>query len=189
MTNEDSPRAELDTPSSSQAGRGRFVVIGIFLAFLGLLAIGLFRQNLFSQRAAGAAPDFEFTTFEGETISLADLKGKGVVLNFWASWCDPCRAEAELLETSWRNEETKGEIVFIGLDYLDQEHSALDYLAEFDVTYPNGPDLQSRIARRYRIKGVPETFFIRPDGSISTTIIGPILSEADFNRRLDDIRP
>lgn len=170
-------------------GNGRFVVVGILLVFLGLLAVGLAREKLFGQRVAGNAPDFAFTTFDGDAIALSDLSGKGVVLNFWASWCDPCRAEAELLETTWRREEPLGEIVFIGLDYLDQEHAALAYLAEFDVTYPNGQDLQSAIARRYRIKGVPETFFITPDGRIASTIIGPIINEAELDRRLDEIRP
>lgn len=171
------------------SARGRTVVSLIFLAFIAVLGIGLMREKLFSQRAGGAAPAFELTTFEGQVIELEALRGKGVVLNFWASWCDPCRAEAELLEAAWRREEPLGQIVFIGLDYLDQEHAALAYLQEFDVTYPNGPDVQSSIARRYLIKGVPETFFITPDGQISSTIIGPILNEQDLNNRLNDIRP
>ena len=132
------------------------------------------RTNVSEQRASGAAPAFEFTTFDGETISLDDLAGQGVVLNFWASWCDPCRDEADLLEQTWRREQDNG-IVFLGLDYLDQEHAALEYLAEFDITYPNGPDIQSAAARSYGIKGVPETFFIGPDGKIVSTVIGPML--------------
>lgn len=186
------PDVQGQQPSESTtrtSGKGRWVVIGIFLAFIGMLAIGLMREKLFGQRVAGNVPDFEFVTFEGETIRLEDLRGKGVVVNFWASWCDPCRAEADLLESTWRREKPKDEIIFLGVDYLDQEHSALAYLDEFSVTYPNGPDLQSAIARRFRIKGVPETFFIRPDGTIESTIVGPVLSEADFEQRLDAIRP
>ncbi len=176
-------------PEKRQSNRSRWIVIGIFVAFIGMLSIGLVREKLFGQRVAGTAPDFEFVTFEGETIRLEDLRGKGVVVNFWASWCDPCRAEADLLEATWRSEEPKGEIIFLGLDYLDQEHSALAYLDEFSVTYPNGQDLQSAIARRFRIKGVPETFFIRPDGTVESTIVGPVLTEADLAKRLDAIRP
>ena len=62
----------------------------------------------------------------------------------------------------------------MGLDYLDQEHAALEYMAEFDITYPNGPDLQSDAARSYGIKGVPETFFIGKDGVIEHVQIGPL---------------
>jgi cytochrome c biogenesis protein CcmG/thiol:disulfide interchange protein DsbE len=164
------------------------IVAAILLVFVGFLAWGLIRTNVSEQRAAGSAPPFEFTTFEGETISLDSLRGQGVVLNFWASWCDPCREEAALLEQTWRREKDNG-IVFIGLDYLDQEPAALAYLREFDITYPNGPDLQSQAARRYGIKGVPETFFISPEGAIAETVIGPITSQQQLDSLLDSIRP
>ncbi|MGL4649344.1 MAG: TlpA family protein disulfide reductase [Caldilineaceae bacterium] len=164
------------------------IVALILVAFVGFLAWGLIRTNVSEQRAAGSAPPFEFTTFEGETISLESLRGQGVVLNFWASWCDPCRDEADLLEQTWRREQGNG-IVFIGLDYLDQEPAALAYLDEFDVTYPSGPDLQSEAARRYGIKGVPETFFISPEGAIVETVIGPLSSQQQLDGLLDQIRP
>ena len=70
---------------------------------------------------------------------------------------------------------------FIGLDYLDQEPAAKAYLAEFGISYPNGPDLQSAAARRYGIKGVPETFFINPAGKITDIVIGPIVSQAKMD--------
>lgn len=164
------------------------VFVLILLGFVGLLAARLIQTNESEQRASGEAPPFTFTTFEGETISLADLKGQGVVLNFWASWCDPCRDEAALLEATWRREQGNG-IVFLGLDYLDQEPAAKAYLAEFDITYPNGPDLQSAAARRYGIKGVPETFFIDPEGNIQEIVIGPIVGEARMDELLNKIRP
>lgn len=164
------------------------VFVLILLGFVGLLALRLVQTNQSEHRASGEAPPFTFTTFEGETISSEDLRGKGVVLNFWASWCEPCRDEAALLEAMWRREEANG-IVFIGLDYLDQEPAAKAYLAEFGITYPNGPDLQSAAARRYGIKGVPETFFIDAQGNIQELVIGPIVSEARMDALLDKIRP
>ena len=166
----------------------RLLFIGIPLLFLLFLGLRLYQTNTSEQRADGDAPPFTFTTFEGETMSLADLRGKGVVLNFWASWCDPCRAEAELLELTWQQEKDRG-IVFIGLDYLDQEPAAKAYLAEYQISYPNGPDLQSDAARRFGIKGVPETFFIDPEGKIAHMVIGPIVNEAQFAQALDKIRP
>ncbi|MBX2999545.1 MAG: redoxin domain-containing protein [Caldilineaceae bacterium] len=166
----------------------RIVIIAVALIFVGLLAWRLIQTNTSEHRADGTAPELEFTTFEGETIRLSDLRGKGVVLNFWASWCDPCREEADLLEQNWRREEANG-IIFLGLDYLDQEPAAKAYLAEFNVTYPNGPDLRSQVARRYGIKGVPETFFIDPDGKITDTVIGPIVNQRQLDQLLAKIRP
>jgi cytochrome c biogenesis protein CcmG, thiol:disulfide interchange protein DsbE len=163
------------------------IILGAAL-FIGLLALRLVQTNTSEHRADGTAPDFEFITFDGETITLAELRGKGVVLNFWASWCDPCREEADLLEQTWRREEANG-IIFLGLAYLDQEPASKDYLAEFDITYPNGPDLRSQVARRYVIKGVPETFFIDPEGKIAETVIGPIVNQRQLDGLLDKIRP
>lgn len=162
--------------------------VAILVGFVGILAFRLWDTNVSDHRADGVAPEFTFTTFDGETISLSDLQGKGVVVNFWASWCDPCRDEAALLESAWRREQENG-IVFIGLDYLDQEPAAKAYLDEFDVTYPNGPDLQSQAARRYGIKGVPETYFIAPDGTIVQTVIGPITNAEQLDTFLAKIRP
>lgn len=175
-------------PPARSVALWRLIFIAVPLVFILFLALRLYKTNESEQRASGDAPPFTFTTFEGETISLADLRGKGVVLNFWASWCDPCRAEAELLEATWQKEKDKG-IVFIGLDYLDQEPAAKAYLAEYKISYPNGPDIQSDAARRYGIKGVPETFFIDPTGKIAHMVIGPIVNEAQFEQSLDKIRP
>ena len=147
----------------------------------------LYQTNTSEQRAAGIAPDFAFTTFEGESIQLADLRGQGIVLNFWASWCDPCREEATLLEETWQREKENG-IVFLGLDYLDQEPAAKAYLDEYRISYPNGPDLQSKAARDYGIKGVSETFFITAEGKIAYMVIGPIMNQAQMEQGLSKIR-
>lgn len=181
--------AAATTPTPTRAVRlWQVVFVAILIGFVGILAFRLWDTNTTEQRADGLAPDFTFTTFNGETVSLADLKGKGVVLNFWASWCDPCRDEAALLESAWQREEANG-IVFVGLDYLDQEPAAKAYLAEFGISYPNGPDLQSQAARRYGIKGVPETYFITPEGEIVQAVIGPVTNAAQLDSFLDLIRP
>jgi cytochrome c biogenesis protein CcmG/thiol:disulfide interchange protein DsbE len=166
----------------------RLIIIGLLIVFVGFLAYGLNRENKSDWRASGIAPDFTFTTFDGKTIHLADLKGKGVVLNFWASWCDPCRDEAKLLEQAWQHEQGNN-IVFLGLDYLDQEYAAKAYLREFGITYASGPDMQSAAARQYGITGVPETFFIGPDGMIKNYLLKQLVNEAELNHYLDTIRP
>lgn len=181
----DVPAEALPTSKAVLIWRAVFVIVPLIFVIFLALRLGTAKTE---HRAEGLAPVLEFTTFEGETINLDDLRGQGVVVNFWASWCDPCREEAALLESTWRREKDKG-IIFLGLDYLDQEPAAKDYLAEFDITYPNGPDLRSQVARRYGIQGVPETFFIDPEGKITDVVVGPIVSQAQMDSYLEKIRP
>lgn len=186
---ESNAATQVTAPAPARAVRiWQGIFIAVPLIFIVLLAVRLWQTKTSEQRAAGEAPPFTFTTFEGETITLADLRGKGVVLNFWASWCDPCREEAALLEQTWQQEQANG-IVFLGLDYLDQEPAAKAYLEEYRVTYPNGPDLKSKAARDYGIKGVPETFFINAEGKIAYMVIGPIVNQGQMEQGLSKIRP
>jgi cytochrome c biogenesis protein CcmG/thiol:disulfide interchange protein DsbE len=157
---------------------------GSLLALLGLLAWGLNKAQA-GPRAQGPAPDFTLVTFEGESITLSDLVGQVVVINFWASWCPPCREEAAYLEATWRQYKDMG-VVFLGVDYVDTEPEALAYIEEFDITYPNGPDLGTRISQLYRIQGVPETFFVAKDGTIRSVKIGPLLPP-ELEDRLDQL--
>ncbi len=166
-------------------GMGLFLVV--MLAFLGLLTYGVIRKGI-SQPKSGPAPDFTLTLFDGGQLSLAELRGHPVVLNFWASWCDPCKDEAPLLETAWRRYREQG-LMMVGVDYLDQEPAARAYLQEFQITYPNGPDLGSRIARRYFIRGVPETFFIDPNGEIKSFKEGPFTTMEELEARIREIMP
>lgn len=138
---------------------------------IGLLAYALATRDR-AQLIAGPAPDFTLQTFDGETIRLSELRGAPVILNFWASWCVECDKEMALLEQSAQRYE--GKVHFLGVDYLDTEPKARAYLERFDITYPSGPDLGSRISNDFNIQGVPETFFIGKDGTIRGIKIGPI---------------
>ncbi len=174
---------------------GWVIALGIVVVFVaGLLALLLTRPPQKSL-CDETAPDFTLTLFPEyrggwptDSLKLSDLRGKGVVLNFWASWCQPCEEEAAALEAAWRAYRERG-IVFIGVDYLDQDPAAKRYLQKFAITYPNGPDLASTISKRYTIRGVPETFFIDPQGKIvGCRWIGP-LSDAELRRRIAAIMP
>jgi cytochrome c biogenesis protein CcmG/thiol:disulfide interchange protein DsbE len=171
------------------------IVLGIGVIFIGgLLGLMLIKPP---QKALcdEASPDLALTLFDeyrgghpSDTLTLADLKGKGVVLNFWASWCKPCEEEAAALEAAWRKYKDQG-VMFVGVDYLDQDPAAKRYLEKFDITYPNGADLASKISKRYAIRGVPETFFIDPDGNIvGCRKIGP-LGETELEQRIAEILP
>ena len=166
-----------EVPTLPAAGRrriGTILTFALILALLGLLAWGL-RKVQAGPRDSGMAPDFSITGFDGRTVTLSELRGQVVIVNFWASWCPPCREEAAYLEQTWRKYEDMG-VVFIGVDWVDTEKEALAYIDEFDITYINGPDIGTRAAQAYNIQGVPETFFVAKNGELRGVHIGPLKS-------------
>lgn len=162
----------------------RWLAVGLLVALLALLGWKLQTQGG-EPVEAGLAPDFTLTTFEGKTVTLSELRGQVVIVNFWASWCPPCREEAAYLETTWRKYQDKG-VVFIGVDYVDAEPNALAYIKEFDITYPNGPDIGQKVAKAYQIKGVPETFYVDKTGQLRGVQIGP-LSAPTLDNKIEEL--
>jgi cytochrome c biogenesis protein CcmG/thiol:disulfide interchange protein DsbE len=106
-------------------------------------------------------------------VALHKLRGTPVVLNFWASWCVPCREEAPLLERIWRAERSRG-LLFLGLNMQDITADARDFLREFDVSYLNVRDQSNDVALDYGATGLPETFFITARGEVVAHVIGVI---------------
>ena len=157
----------------------------LFVVVAGLIAaalIGLFIVSMVVAVQPGnrptvgsPAPDFNVTLYSKyqadypQSIKLSDLRGKVVIVNFWASWCVECRKESDALESVWRQYRDRG-LVVLGIDYLDTETSAYEYLKQYGTSYLIGADLQENISRAYHITGVPETFFIDRKGNISKTV-------------------
>jgi cytochrome c biogenesis protein CcmG/thiol:disulfide interchange protein DsbE len=176
--------AELEMlPESKPAARGGFslgsmvLLAGIVLVAV-VFAVQLARQRQ-TQPESGAAPDFTLTTLQGETITLSDLRGKVVVINFWASWCGPCRVEAPVLERVWQQYKDRG-VVLLGVAYTDTESGARAFIAEFNQTYPNGLDLGTRISDQYHITGVPETFVVDQNGDVVRFFMRPSTKRSDY---------
>lgn len=166
---------------------GRIAVwVGLFV-LLGLLALGLKRTQQGPVGPGQKAPAFSLTTFDGQVIDSADLEGKVIVLNFWASWCKPCEQEAADLENAWRDYQARGDVIFLGVDYVDTEPEAKAYLEKFDITYPNGPDLGTRISQAFRIRGVPETYIIDREGVLAYRKIGPFTSLSEIKSQIDPL--
>ncbi len=108
-----------------------------------------------------------------ETIRLAALHGRPVVVNFGASWCDACRAEAPTFETAWRQYRTQG-VVFLGIDVEDTEHDSQAFLRRYGITYFNGPDVTETIRVAYGVSSLPTTVFIDRKGHITGADIGEL---------------
>ena len=118
-------------------------------------------------------PGFTFTALDGSTMDLGAHASEVVVVNFFASWCDPCRQEAADLEETWRAYQGQG-VQFYGIAYKDADSKAQAFLDEFGVSYPSTVDTSNRTAREYGITGVPETFVVGRDGLLVHHFLGPV---------------
>jgi cytochrome c biogenesis protein CcmG/thiol:disulfide interchange protein DsbE len=119
-------------------------------------------------RAGEVAPDFELSTLDGGTIRLSDLRGTPVVLNFWASWCTPCRNEFPLL--SALDEDANGRYTILGVDSQDLRSDAQAFARQRGAEWTNGFDPDGAVAQSYGARGLPYTFFIEADGKISSVL-------------------
>lgn len=179
---------------------GRGLLLAGVAALIGLLAFGLLSsapddtidQSLADGRPV-AAPGFELALLqEGELpaglsrdlgpaladgrVGLDELRGVPVVLNFWASWCVPCREEAPLLARSWQRYGPDG-VLFVGLNMQDLTDDAERFMAEFENDYLNVRDPTDAVAREWGVTGIPETFFITPGGEVVSHAIGVVSAE------------
>ena len=135
---------------------------------LALLAYGfkLDPRDIPSPLVGRPAAPFALTSFDGTPMTLDALRGKVVVLNFWASWCYPaCYEEAPVLERGWRAYRDRG-VVVLGVDIQDKDEAGRKFIRDFGLTFPNAPDPSGRVSVDYGVYGVPETFFIDREGRI-----------------------
>jgi cytochrome c biogenesis protein CcmG/thiol:disulfide interchange protein DsbE len=180
--------SERTTPEGPRAGLSRGNIIGLAataLTLVALLAVLFVRLQQANQAISSApsyplighaAPDFATQVWNGaanQTIHLADLKGKPVVLNFWASWCEPCKEEMPTLQASYDHYHSSG-VVFVGLAFNDTKENGLPFLSKYHITYPAGPDSDGRITVAYGVTGVPETVFIGRDGRVVSKAPGGV---------------
>ncbi len=129
-----------------------------------------------------AAPAFTLAKLDGSgELALESLRGKVVVLNFWASWCGPCKDETPLLQKGWERWQGK-DVVFVGIDVKDFRGDARSFVRKFGVTYPNVYDGKGSTVGRYGVTGFPETYFIDARGRVVYRIAGPV----DEASELDD---
>ncbi len=135
--------------------------------------------------ASERAWEFSLSLLDGGTLALADLRGKVVMVDFWASWCPPCRIEAPVLAKVYR--EYAGQPVeFVGVDIWDARQDARQFISKYGVSYPSGVDAEGTIAINYGVRGIPEKFFIDREGILVKKIIGPV-DEATLRETLDEL--
>lgn len=168
------------------SGRRLVILVAVAVPILAVLAFGFTRdpREIPTPLLAKPAPGFTLTLFGGSQVALEQFRGKVVFLNFWASWCPPCRAEARTLEAAWQKYKDQ-DVVFLGVDIQDKEEDARAFIKEFGITYPNGRDASGAVAISYGLWGIPETFFIDRQGRITYKHVGA-LGWSTVTAKLDD---
>ena len=123
--------------------------------------------------SADQADDFSFKLMAGGTLTLSELRGKAVMVDFWSSWCPPCRREAPVLAEVYLEYEGLP-VEFVGVDIWDVPSAAQEHIDRYNVPYPNGIDADGIIVINYGVTGLPEKFFISPEGTIVKKFVGPM---------------
>jgi len=165
----------------------------ILTAVLVLVGMGLRRTEQGTAQPGDKIPDFGLAFFRdyeyngAPAIKISELRGKVVLINFWASWCKPCEQEAPHLEAAWEYYRANKNVVFLGVDYVDTEPAARVFLQKFRNSYPNGPDTGTAISQLFRIKGVPETYVLDTDGVIRYVEIGPFANADEIKAVIDPL--
>ena len=169
---------------------GQVAAVAVVAALLGLLAWKLTRgeSEVTSELQRGgtpAAPAFALERLDGKgKLALESLRGKTVVLNFWASWCGPCKDETPLLQEGWKRWQGK-DVVFVGVDVKDFRGDARDFLDRYGVTYTNVYDGKGWTVGRYGVTGFPETYFVDAAGNVRYRIAGPVEDAAELDAGIE----
>jgi cytochrome c biogenesis protein CcmG/thiol:disulfide interchange protein DsbE len=159
---------------------GQVLAVTLVAALFGLLVWKLAHDESSDLKARigrgerPPAPAFTLGRLSGDgDVSLADYRGRPLVLNFWASWCRPCAAEADVLEKTWRTHRDDG-LVVLGIDYRDLRSEGRRFASKYGVTYPIVHDGRATLTSRYALTGVPETFVVDRRGRVIGHIEGPV---------------
>jgi peroxiredoxin len=145
-------------------------------------------ETLAAPQQGFLAPDFELKTPAGETVKLSGLRGQAVLVNLWATWCPPCRAEMPAIEKVYNEYKDRGFVVLaINMTYQDDASAVMPFVNKYDLTFPVLLDYTGETARAYQLRSLPSSFFIRRDGTINEVVIGGPMAEALLRTRVEDI--
>jgi cytochrome c biogenesis protein CcmG, thiol:disulfide interchange protein DsbE len=177
-----------------------FSALGVLVVLIGVFAYTLYTPTSSSLGAGGRvnatgskvylgdreAPDFTLETFEGEVVSLDDFEGQSVVINFWSSWCPPCRDEAPMLNQFHEATLDNDEVTLLGVAVWDRPEDSLDFMRQYNLSFTNLSDQRGSVLIDYGVYGVPETYFIGPDGTLNGKYRGPLESAEHIHELKDE---
>jgi peroxiredoxin len=151
----------------------RVAVLGVLLVALVFAVYSSFVKDPNAVKVGRDAPNFSLEQLNGASITLSDLRGKGVVLNFWGTWCGPCKQEMPALQKQYEAYKDKG-LVVVGVNIGESPITVEPFVKQFGVTFPILLDRESQITKLYRIGPIPTTFFIDPDGEVKEIFVGQL---------------
>ncbi|RME05823.1 MAG: TlpA family protein disulfide reductase [Anaerolineae bacterium] len=141
-----------------------------------------------SPREGFSAPDFTLELLGGGEMSLSELRGQAVMINLWASWCPPCRAEMPAIERVYQDLKDEGLVVLaVNTTFQDSEAAAVEFVAEFGLTFPVLLDRTGAVSNRYQLRGLPSTYFVDREGVIRAVVVGGPMSEGLIRSKVQEL--
>lgn len=144
--------------------------------------------NIPAPQAGFAAPDFSLNTPTGETYKLSELRGQAILVNLWATWCPPCRAEMPAIEKMYKEYKDQGFMVLaVNMTYQDDPFAVVPFIEEYGLTFPILLEETGDAASAYQLRSLPSSYFINRNGIINEVVIGGPMSEALLRTRIEEI--
>lgn len=165
----------------------RVAILCVLLGALIFAVYSSFAKDNKEIKIGTQAPNFSLEQLNTKPLKLSDLKGKGVVLNFWGSWCEPCKAEFPELEKQYQRFQSEG-IEVVGVNISETPLAIQQFVDQYHVSFPILMDRQSEITRLYQIGPIPTTFFIDKDGIVKEQVIGQ-MNESIIMDKVKKIKP
>jgi cytochrome c biogenesis protein CcmG, thiol:disulfide interchange protein DsbE len=179
----------MENPSLRRLTYGIILTFGLVWIYWSIPPAGSITNKSTSAPQAGfLAPDFTLNTLDGQTITLSQLRGKPVIINFWASWCPPCREEMPALEQVYLDYKDKGLIILaVNSTIQDTRENASGFAGQNKLTFPIPLDEEGRVTLSYQVQSLPTTFFVNMDGTINEIVIGGPMAEALLRSRVQQL--
>jgi peroxiredoxin len=163
-----------------------FILLVIAIS-IGVTFYGFYKKDQGSVIIGELAPDFALKTLDGQTIQLSSLKGNGVLLNFWATWCEPCRREMPLMEEKYEILKNSG-VEFLAVNIAEPDIPVFSFVDRLGITFPILMDREKIITQLYGVGPLPSTFFIDKEGNVVSHFVGE-MNESTINKHLEQIIP